>query len=162
MKFMNSNYGYADFKKRTTLDTKTGNITSKDITNSKDVVPAFGKPKNRSKALANTFAKPELREPGIARSARSTAAGASQGSRELFKTQGRNGVKAKSTIAGLKQSGRNTVYAGGQMLKNAGKFAKNNKVGVGLAAAGALGAVGYGAYRKMRSDKGKKRGSNNN
>ena len=161
MKFMNSNYGYADFKKRITLDTRTGNITSREITRSKDVVPAFGKPKSR-KALAGTFAPPQIREPGMGRNARSTAAGASQGSRNLFKTQGRNGVKAKSTVAGLKQSGRDAAYAGGQMLKKAGRFAKNNKVGVGLAAAGALGGVGYGVYRKMRSDKGKKRGSNNN
>ena len=182
MKFMNSNYGYADFAGRGKTTRRSGSAGStnsgvpknsgsapskftpnKQIqVNSKDVVPSVNKPKNQSKVLANTFAKPELREPGIARSARSSAAGASQGSRNLFGTQGKNGVKAKSTIAGLQQKGRDVAYSGGQMLKNAGKFAKNNKVGVGLAAAGALGAVGYGAYRKMRSDKGKKRGSNNN
>lgn len=54
----------------------------------------------------------------------------------------------------------NKLYRRGRVaLKQAGKFVKNNKVGVGLAAAGALGAVGYGVYRKMRSDKGKKRGN---
>ena len=46
----------------------------------------------------------------------------------------------------------------GVALKNAGRFIKKNKVGLGLAGAGALGAVGYGIYRKMRSDKGRKRG----
>lgn len=54
----------------------------------------------------------------------------------------------------------NKLYRRGRVaLKQAGKFVKKNKVGVGLAAAGALGAVGYGVYRKMRSDKGKKRGN---
>lgn len=56
----------------------------------------------------------------------------------------------------------NKLYRQGRVaLKKAGRFVKGNKVGVGLAAAGALGAVGYGVYRKMRSDKGKKRGNYN-
>lgn len=41
----------------------------------------------------------------------------------------------------------------GVALKKAGRFAMKNKVGLGLAAAGALGAVGYGAYRKLKPKK---------
>lgn len=171
MKFMNSNYGYANFAKGKSYDSPFGK--SKKVTN--EIVSArsrkaptydspFGKgtPETQSKALANTLAKPELREPGVIRNAKSTAAGVSQGTRDVLGTQGKTGVKVKSTIAGLQQSGRDAVYAGGQTLKKAGRFIKNNKVGVGLAAAGALGAAGYGIIRKMRSDKGKKRGKYSN
>ena len=41
----------------------------------------------------------------------------------------------------------------GVALKKAGRFAMKNKVALGLAGAGALGAVGYGAYRKLKSNK---------
>jgi len=115
--------------------------------------------KKVSRALKDTFARPELREPGSYRNGRSTAAGIKQGLRDTFRTQGNAGVRAKSSIAGAKQFGRDAVYAGKQGLKATGRFAMRNKLGVGLAAAGALGAVGYGVYRKTRSDKGKKRGS---
>jgi len=121
--------------------------------------PLYG-PRAQSKALKGTLSRPQIREPGVGRNVRSTAAGANQRARDTFKTQGKAGKKVKSAIAGAKQSGRDAVYAGKKGLKAAGRFAMRNKVGVGLAAAGALGAVGYGVYRKTRSDKGRKRGSN--
>jgi len=120
--------------------------------------PLYG-PRAQSKALKDTFARPQIREPGVERNARSTAAGVNQRARDTFKTQGRTGKKVKSAIAGARQSGRDAIYAGKRGLKAAGRFAMKNKLGVGLAAAGALGAVGYGVYRKTRSDKGRKRGS---
>lgn len=170
MKFMNSKNGYANFASK---QAAAARVAAKAANKTKDSVGSFiagpkgvnspgGKLALIPKPLENTFAKAELQKPGIVRSVKSTVAGVSQSAKNLFGTQGKNGVAAKSTIAGLKQKGRDVAYGGGQMLKNAGKFAKNNKVATGLAAAGALGAVGYGAYRKMRSDKGKKRGSNNN
>jgi hypothetical protein len=45
-----------------------------------------------------------------------------------------------------------------QGLKTAKQFAGKNKVLLGLAGAGALGVAGTKLIRKMRSDKGKKRG----
>lgn len=44
------------------------------------------------------------------------------------------------------------------ILGKAVKFIGKNKLGIGLAGAAALGGIGYGIARKMRSDKGKKRG----
>lgn len=71
--------------------------------------------------------------------------------------EGRTGMSqlpASEQITNIKKKPTKGTVA----LKNAGRFIKKNKIGLGLAAAGALGAVGYGAYRKMRSDKGRKRG----
>lgn len=71
------------------------------------------------------------------------------------------GSKPDKFLKDLKRATDRGRNKGVKLLRKAGKFVKNNKVGVGLAGAGALGAVGYGVYRKMRSDKGKKRGSYN-
>lgn len=49
----------------------------------------------------------------------------------------------------------------GRALKQIGRFAMKNKVGLGLAAAGGLGLAGVGIARKIRSDKGQKRGNYN-
>lgn len=67
-------------------------------------------------------------------------------------------ANARDAMAAKRQS---LSAKSSNMLKKAGKFVKGNKLGVGLGAAGALGAVGLGiaGVRKMRADKGKKRGS---
>jgi hypothetical protein len=168
MKFMNSDYGYANFASKRASDARAANraknvttVTLVEPGGKLAVIPKSSKQqtKAQSKALKNTFAPPTVREPGMARNARSTAAGAKQGVRDATGWAGRRGIR--SNIAGAKQGMRDGAYAGGQALKQAGRFIGRNKVGVGLAAAGALGA-GIGATvlaRKMRSDKGKKRGS---
>ena len=185
MRFMNSNYGndgydYANFSaegralRKAARDRRIASETSTLVIRDpgqpgvrakggalaiREAAPRRRKRKKVSRALKDTFARPQIREPGIGRDIRSTAAGVNQGARDTFRTQGNAGVRAKSSIAGAKQFGRDAVYAGKQGLKATGRFAMRNKLGVGLAAAGALGAVGYGVYRKTRSDKGKKRGS---
>lgn len=148
------NSSYADFKKGNTYTSPYGQggrastpTTTDRSKKTKTYTSPYGQGTPVSKPLKGTPAKPNLREPGMARNARSTAAGAKQGVRNATGWAGKRGIR--SNIAG-----------GTQKLREAGQFIMKNKVGTGLAAAGALGA-GIGAtalIRKMRSDKGKKRG----
>lgn len=143
MKFLNSNYGYANFAKgamgQNAPSNSRANPTPKKLGkgySSKN--PAMGRGDFAPSVFANETGPQPMYGPKQAESKLGNA---------------KNAIESKAQGYGAK---------GKNMLARAGKFVKNNKVGVGLAAAGALGAVGYGAYRKMRSDKGKKRGSNNN
>lgn len=162
MKFLNSNYGYANFAKKSSRTSggtsrrpgrneapnakrpgRTGNTPAPKVVtkNTADIVPSTlnsRKGYNASSALTPAY-----------------------GPQPLYGPQQKKGFlgSAKDTIEGKAQ-----YYGakGKNMLAKAGKFISKNKVGVGLAAAGALGAAGAGlALRKMRSDKGKKRGNYN-
>jgi hypothetical protein len=50
-----------------------------------------------------------------------------------------------------------SVNQSNKFLGKAKKFIGKNKVGLGIAGAATLGAIGYGVARKIRSDKGRKR-----
>lgn len=162
---MNSDYGYANFKKGKTYISPYGQgggaggaaggattpISTARSKKTKTYMSPYGQGTPKAKALKGTPAAPTLREPGIARNARSTAAGAKQGARDLTGWAGKRGIR--SNIAGAKQGARDAAYAGTQTLKKAGRFVMKNKVGVGLAAAGALGAAGGAIALKMRNKK---------
>lgn len=147
MKFLNSNYGnngynYANFA-RTRRRSSANDIP---ITKAGDNV------------------KYPTREP-VKPMAPPTAAQLETLDNNLKAAENRKGGSKSSAPKRVRvRSGMNSnkLFRQGRVaLKKAGRFAMKNKVGVGLAGAGALGAVGYGVYRKMRSDKGKKRGSYN-
>lgn len=144
MKFLNSNYssGYANFTKKPKAD-------AFDVPFVQNPAVAPGKDLTKSEKLKATIAAERASaQSRIAQEKAKRYGGSSSPSRPAPKeVRIRNGNLLD-----------NAKEAGSSGLKKAGKFIKNNKVGVGLAAAGALGAAGYGVYRKMRSDKGKKRG----
>ena len=76
----------------------------------------------------------------------------------IYKSEGKQSISAtgKEKLKELK-----TAYKKRKFTANIGKaknFIGKNKLGIGLAGATALGGIGYGITRKMRSDKGKKRG----
>jgi hypothetical protein len=175
MKFLNSNYGYANFAKgsRTSGGTsrrsggneaanskrpgRTGNTpAAKVTTNGPDIVAPAKRPANQG-AGAYSSKNPNMWRGENASKALSPA----NGPQPFYGPQ-----QKKGKLGNLKDAveGKAQYYGakGKNMLAKAGKFISNNKVGVGLAAAGALGAAGAGlAIRKMRSDKGKKRGNYN-
>lgn len=171
---MNSNYGYANFAKKSSRTSggtsrrsggneapnskrpgRTGNTpAAKVTTNGPDIVAPAKRPANQG-AGAYSSKNPNMWRGENASKALSPA----NGPQPFYGPQQKKGwlgntkdaVEGKAQYYGAKA--KNT-------LAKAGRFIGNNKVGVGLAAAGALGA-GIGAtalMRKMRSDKGKKRG----
>ena len=150
MKFLNSNYkkGYANFAKKP--KPKASNF---DVPFIQNPAVAPGKDLTKSEKLKATIAAEK-------------ASAQSRIAQEKAKRYGGSSSPSRPAPKEIRISNGNLLddakEAGSSGLKKAGKFIKNNKVGVGLAAAGALGAVGsavgYGVYRKMRSDKGKKRG----
>lgn len=144
MKFLNSDYnrGYANFgvSREQKQARKLAAKNAQKLALQNKTAPTSG----GFKALTNT-------EDAIK--------GAAYGPQPMIGPQQKKGGfgKAKDAIEGKAQ------YYGAKAkntLAKAGNFVKNNKVGVGLAAAGALGAAGAGLAiaRKMRSDKGRKRG----
>lgn len=129
MKFLNSNYNYADFAVKRTR-TKGMNRT----------------------ANPNPFAS-------------TVGEGKYTGTKTYGKELGENIKSGRNAMSQLPATDRSSpikrkATKGVSLLKKAGRFVMKNKVGVGLGAAGALGAAGL-AIRKMRSDKGKKRGNYN-
>ena len=138
MRFMNSDYGkgYANFAKATSrraAPNKPPSSVQQSVTS--------GGTSRRTGGNELPTAKQSTRGP-LPKSTMGLEKRASVNNNTLKSKAQSFGVKAKSTLA------------------KAGSFIAKNKVGVGLAAAGALGA-GIGATalaRKMRSDKGRKRG----
>lgn len=144
MKFLNSNYssGYANFTKKIKAD-------DFGVPFVQNPAVAPGKDLTKSEKLKATIAAERASaESRIAQEKAKRFGGSSKPSRPAPKEIP---IRSGNILSDAKE-------AGASGLKKAGKFIKNNKVGVGLAAAGALGAAGYGISRKMRSDKGKKRG----
>lgn len=143
MKFLNSNYNYADFKR------------SKEQKQARKMAAA-----NANKSAAQNKIAPKGGGFKSLSATEDAIKGAAYGPQPLIGPQQKKGwlENTKDAVAG---KGQYYGAKGKNMLAKAGRFIANNKVGVGLAGAGALGAVGYGVYRKMRSDKGKKRGNYN-
>jgi len=147
MKFLNSDYskGYANFAGgRNRSEKAKPNADSKSI-------------RERAVARGNAQESKVVRQNAMARQGRAASTPTPFGPQPLVGPQQKKGFfgKAKDAAAGKRQ------YYGAKAknsLSSAGKFIAKNKVGVGLAAAGALGAAGVAMARKMRSDKGKKRG----
>lgn len=142
MKFMNSNYGYANFgvSREQKQARKMAAKNAQKLASQNKTAPKSG----GFKSLASTedvikgaaYGPQPLVGPQQKKGGFGNAMDSARGKGQYY------GAKAKNTLA------------------KAGRFIGKNKVGVGLAAAGALGA-GIGAtalMRKMRSDKGKKRG----
>lgn len=142
MKFLNSDYskGYANFAK------KTSSAPTKKRSSS---APMQSYPAAKETAVASKSSGKNPRG-GNASSAMTPA----YGPQPLYGPQQKKGKlgKAKDAVAGKAQ------YLGAKTkntLAKAGSFIAKNKVGAGLAAAGALGA-GIGATalaRKMRNKK---------
>jgi hypothetical protein len=149
MKFMNSKYskGYANFAKKGNQSRSPGRKGQSGAP-TPSTTP-FEAPKSQAAA--------KNPRGGNASSALTPA----YGPQPLYGPQQKKGKlgNAKDAVAGKAQ------YYGAKAkntLAKAGKFISKNKVGVGLAAAGALGAAGVAMARKMRSDKGRKRGNYSN
>ena len=159
MKFLNSNYGYASFAKGTSR-----RAAPNQPFNSQQQSVTSGGTSRRTGGKEAPTAKTSTRGP-LGKSVMGTEKRAlvddAIGPKPFIGPQQKRS-KLKNVKDAFENKAQGYGAKGKNMLAKAGKFIKNNKVGVGLAAAGTLGAVGYGAYRKMRSDKGKKRGSNNN
>lgn len=150
MKFLNSDYsrGYANFAKGTSRRQASNNVTPKrsssapmapitpaqEITKSPKSVKGNPRGTNASSAITPAYGPQPLYGPQQKKGKLGNAKDAIEGKAQYY------GAKAKNTLA------------------KAGRFISNNKVGVGLATAGALGAAGVAIARKMRSDKGRKRG----
>jgi len=138
MKFLNSNYGnnglnYADFavKRTKTKGTRTPEMRANPFTGATT-------PTGNSTGTKSYGAVGER------------AIGANTLSNRIKSGRaGMGALPADQKTAIVKKKATKTGVA----LKKAGRFAMKNKVGLGLAAAGALGAVGYGAYRKLKSKK---------
>ena len=145
MKFMNSNYGndgynYANF----------GGGRNRQSTSADDI--PVGKPSTKAVYPAASSTIPM--NPPSAESLKTLENDMLRAESKASKSSSPKRVRVREG------ANSNKLYRRGRVaLKQAGRFVKNNKVATGLAAAGALGAVGYGVYRKMRSDKGKKRGN---
>ena len=151
---MNSNYGYANFAKKANQSRSPGRKGQQPRSASPSTQPyVAAKPQSAPSASTSSGQRINMQRGYNA----SDALNPAYGPQPLVGPQQQKGVfgKTKDAVAGKAQ------YYGAKAkntLAKAGRFIKNNKVGVGLAAAGALGAAGYGIARKMRSDKGKKRG----
>jgi len=131
MKFLNSNNNYADFAVKRTR-TKGTNRTAEIRSN----------PFTGEATLTGNSTGTKTYGKGLSDNIKSGRAGMSQ-------------LPSDQRVAITPKKATKT----GSLLKKAGKFAMRNKIALGLGAAGALGAVGVGVARKMRSDKGRKRGS---
>lgn len=106
----------------------------------------------KKKAAAETANSNAVRERAMARQGKAASSPTPFGPQPLVGPQQKKGFfgKTKDAAAGKAQ------YLGAKTkntLAKAGKFIKNNKVGVGLAAAGALGAAGGAIALKMRNKK---------
>lgn len=142
MKFLNSNYSnrYADFG------------VSREQKQARKMAA-----QNATKSAAQNKTAPKSGGFKSLTATEDAVKGAAYGPQPFIGPQQKKGGfgKAKDAVEGKAQ------YLGAKAkntLAKAGSFIKKNKVGVGLAAAGALGAAGVGIARKMRADKGKKRG----
>lgn len=145
MKFLNSDYskGYANFAKGTSRRQASNNITPKrsssapmaPTTPAKDAVKSPASVKgnrrgaNASSAMTPAYGPQPLYGPQQKKGKLGNAVDSARGKAQYL------GAKTKNT------------------LKKAGSFIAKNKVGVGLAAAGALGAAGGAIALKMRNKK---------
>jgi hypothetical protein len=183
MKFMNSDYGYADFargkstRRSGTAGASPRNSTDPNVTKSSGgTAPSKPAAKNSGKRMgaynnSGDVVKPVKAVPDATTSSgqrinRNRGANASSALSPTYGPQPMFGPQQKKgKLGNLKDAveGKAQYYGakGKNALAKVGRFAMKNKVGTGLAAAGALGAVGLGiaGVRKMRADKGKKRGS---
>jgi hypothetical protein len=152
MKFMNSNYSYADFAGGRN---RSGRNTKQVVSQVDDAfdIPV-GKPSTKAKYPAPSSTIPM--KPPSAESLKTLENDMKRGESRSSTPPASKRIRAREGANSSKLFRRGRVA-----LKQAGRFAMRNKVGTGLAAAGALGAVGLGiaGVRKMRADKGKKRGS---
>ena len=69
-----------------------------------------------------------------------------------------DGKQGKETFKGFSERHKTPSSKNIKFLGKAKKFIGKNKLGLGVAGVVSLGAIGYGAMRKIRSDKNKKRG----